>query len=679
MSHIHKLLIANRGEIAVRIIHTCHAMGIETVAVYSDFDRNALHVQLAGESVPIGPAPARDSYLNIPAIIAAARRVKADAIHPGYGFLAENPGFAAACEQAGIDFIGPRSDVIRAMGSKIEARKLAEEAGVPVVPAATEKEISKLGFPVLIKASAGGGGRGMRIVRSASEFPHALEAARGEAQRAFGDGSLLLEKYIEGARHIEIQIVGDHHGNLMHLFERDCSIQRRHQKIIEESPSPDLTPDLRSRMAEAALALARRLGYTNAGTVEFLLAPSGDFYFIEVNTRIQVEHPVTEMLTGLDLVRLQIEIAQGHRLPSEQPQQVGHAIEARLYAEDPANNFLPSTGTLHVWEPPAGGSVASVAPLPSAVRSLDSGVEGETRVAPPPSAVLCLEGIRIDSGVEEGTEIGVYYDPLLAKIIAHGPDRPTALRKLVFALKNFAAQGVETNREFLINVLEHEEFVAGRAHTGFELPQPIKSDDALNARLATIVRGYIEHIECTNRQVLPTIPIGYRNNPYPSPPIKFAINGREYQAQPQEPGVEILGVHESSVEALIDGVRRRFRIRRHGEQYYLRSNSLQRTVTRLPRHPRRAGGGAQESANSPMPGQVLRVLVSEGQKVKPGEPLVALEAMKMEQTIKATTSGVVQTIRVKPGQVVAPGEMLVEIQSMEDANEHANRSAANND
>src|SRR6476661_118670 len=440
MKSFSKILIANRGEIAVRIMRTCREMGIASVAVYSDFDRDAMHVRLADQAVPIGGAAAKESYLNIEKIVAAARLTGADAIHPGYGFLAENAEFAAACEESGIVLIGPRADVIRALGSKSEARKLAQEAGVPVVPTPAENE-----FPKLIKASLGGGGRGMRIVRNATEFKEAFAAARGEAERAFGDGALLVEKYIEGARHVEVQIFGDHHGDVMHLYERDCSVQRRHQKIIEESPSPAVTPEIRRRMTEAAVALARNVGYTNAGTVEFLLAPSGEFYFIEVNTRIQVEHPVTEMVTGLDLIRLQIEIAQGGKLPEVQPGQTGHAIEARLYAEDPANDFLPSTGTLHVWEPP-----------------------------------LSSASLRIDSGVEEGTEIGVHYDPLLAKVTAHAEDRDSAIRQLTHALRNFAAQGVRTNREFLIAMLESEEFRSGRAHTGFQLPVSPAADEELN-------------------------------------------------------------------------------------------------------------------------------------------------------------------------------------------------------
>jgi propionyl-CoA carboxylase alpha chain len=631
-----KILIANRGEIAVRIMRTCREMGIETVAVYSDFDRDALHVRLAGQAVPIGAAPARESYLNIEKIIAAARLTGADAIHPGYGFLSENAAFAAACEEAGIAFIGPRANVIRALGSKKEARKLAQEAGVPIVPTPAEDE-----FPRLIKASFGGGGRGMRIVRNAAEFQEAFTAAQGEADRAFGDGDLLVEKYIEGAHHVEIQILGDHHGNVMHLFERDCSIQRRHQKIIEESPSPSVTPETRRQMTDAAVSLARKIGYTNAGTVEFLLAPSGDFYFIEVNTRIQVEHPVTEMVTGLDLVRLQIEIAEGAKLPVAQPAQAGHAIEARLYAEDPANDFLPATGVLHVWQ------------------------------LPEPST-----GLRIDSGVEEGSEIGVYYDPLLAKVIAHAGDRESAIRKLVSALQNFAAQGLHTNREFLIELLENKEFQAGHAHTGFQLPAAAIADEACDHTFCSVVGAYIERSEHARRSILPSIPPRFRNNPTAAPAMKFAIGNHEYRVAPDGPTVEVVAVSQDHVDALVNGVRYRFDIRQHGADYYVRSVLGQRQVTRLPRFPEKAGAGQHQSANSPMPGQVLRILVVEGQRVKPGDALVVLEAMKMEQTIRATIQGVVRAVLVKPAEVVAPGQMLVEIQSVEDANEHTSSSAA---
>jgi propionyl-CoA carboxylase alpha chain len=640
-----RILIANRGEIALRILRTCRSMGIETVAVYSSFDQNAPHVRFADLAVPIGPAAARDSYLNASAILAAAKSSGAQAIHPGYGFLAENPGFAEACEGAGITFIGPSSRVIRAMGSKIAARELAQKAGVPTVGSFSLGNGSGVDFPVLIKASSGGGGRGMRIVRTAAEFEHAAREARGEAERAFADGTLLVEKFVEGARHVEIQIFGDRQGKVIHLFERDCSVQRRYQKVIEESPSPAVTPEIRQRMAEAAVTLARAIGYTGAGTVEFLLAPSGDFYFIEVNARIQVEHPVTEMITGLDLIRLQIEIAQGLPLPPQPPRASGHAIEARLYAEDPSNSFLPAAGTLHVWQPPVG-----------------------------------IAGVRVDSGVEEGMEIGVHYDSLLAKVIAHAQDRESAINKLAFALKGFAAQGIATNREFLIDVLEHEDFRQGRAHTGWQLTSRASSAtrEPADEVFVAVTAAYIEHTEHARRRILPSLPLRYRNNPYPRPAMRFEIGGREFPFPVSGLELTILGVRENRVEVLVDGVRHQFWIQEHGSHYYyVRSRLTQRTVTRLPRYPGRSGGGSQDSANSPMPGQVLRILVKEGQSVKPGDPLVALEAMKMEQTIKAAREGVVKAILVKPGQMVAPGQMLVEVQSTEDPHEHANSSAGN--
>jgi acetyl/propionyl-CoA carboxylase alpha subunit len=394
-------------------------------------------------------------------------------------------------------------------------------------------------------------------------------------------------------------------------------------------------------MTDAAMALARKAGYTNAGTVEFLLSPSGEFYFIEVNTRIQVEHPVTEMVTGLDLVRLQIEIAQGGKLPDAQPHQAGHAIEARLYAEDPANDFLPSTGTLHVWRPP------------------------ETSI-----------GLRIESGVEEGSEIGVYYDPLLAKVIAHAEDRPSAIRKLTHALRNFGAQGVQTNRDFLIDLLESEELQSGRAHTGFQLPVSPAVDEKLDRVLCSVTRAYIERTEHARRTILPSIPPRFRNNPTAAPAMKFAVGHSEYWIDSGPSAVETLSVGKDHVDALMEGVRYRFHIQQHGAEYYVRSTLGQCQVTRLPRFPEKTAGGQHQSANSPMPGQVLRILVAEGQAVKPGDGLMVLEAMKMEQTIKATIQGVVRAVLVKPADVVAPGQMLVEIEAVEDANEHASSSAA---
>jgi acetyl-CoA carboxylase biotin carboxylase subunit len=442
---IKRLLIANRGEIALRVIRACREMSIEPVAVYSDADAGARHVRAADVAVRIGPAPAPDSYLNIDAIIDAARRTNAGAIHPGYGFLSENAAFARACASAGIIFVGPPPDAIERMGSKIAARALMERAGVPVVPGRTPTDQSDagiaaaadaVGFPVLVKASAGGGGKGMRVAADRGSLAEAVPAARREARAAFGDGTLYVERLVQRPRHIEMQVFGDAAGNFVHLFERECSIQRRHQKVVEESPSPALTDGLRHRMGEAAIAAARTAGYQNAGTLEFLVDGSGDearFYFLEMNTRLQVEHGVTEAVTGVDLVRAQLLIAMGERLPWQQKDltQRGHAIECRVYAEDPSSGFLPQAGTLRLYREPS---------------------------AP---------GIRIDSGVEEGAEVPVQYDPMLAKVIANGESRAMAASRARAALRLFPILGVRTNLPFLIKVLEHSSFVSGNVHTGF--------------------------------------------------------------------------------------------------------------------------------------------------------------------------------------------------------------------
>jgi acetyl-CoA carboxylase biotin carboxylase subunit len=442
---IRRLLIANRGEIALRILRACREMGIETVAVYSDADAAARHVRAADMAVRLGPAPARESYLKIPAVMDAARAAGADAVHPGYGFLSERASFAQACADAGLIFVGPPAEAIAAMGSKIGARALMERAGVPVVPGRTPADQSdagvtaaaqEIGFPILIKASAGGGGKGMRGARDARELAEAIPAARRESQAAFGDGTLYVERLIVRPRHVEIQVFADGHGNAVHLFERECSVQRRHQKIVEESPSPALTADVRDRMGRAAIAAATSAGYRNAGTIEFLLEGDGDaaqFYFLEMNTRLQVEHPVTEQVTGTDLVRAQLLVAMGRPLPWTQDdlRQRGHAIECRVYAEDPAGGFLPQAGPLRLYREPT---------------------------AP---------GIRIDSGVEEGSDVPVQYDPMLAKVIASAESRDTAIARAVAALRAFPILGVRTNLGFLINVLEHPAFRAGDLHTGF--------------------------------------------------------------------------------------------------------------------------------------------------------------------------------------------------------------------
>jgi acetyl-CoA carboxylase biotin carboxylase subunit len=651
MKSIRKILISNRGEIALRIARTCRRMGIASVAVYSDADARAPHARAADEAVRIGPAPSKQSYLDIERIIEAARRTGADAVHPGYGFLSENAQFATACESAGLTFIGPSPDSIRKMGMKSTARNIMAEAGVAIVPGydGADQRLEtlsgralELGLPVLIKAVAGGGGKGMRVVRESAELEEAIEGARREAEKSFGDPALLIERYIERARHIEVQILGDNFGHLIHLFERECSIQRRYQKIVEESPSPAVTRELRGRICEAALKVGRALGYTSAGTVEFILAEGGEFYFIEVNTRIQVEHPVTEMITGLDLVELQIEIAEGRKLclRQEEIKQTGHAVEARLYAENPENNFLPATGTIY---------------------DLD--------LAP------SIEGLRIDTGIERKTEIGIYYDPLLAKLIAHGPDRETAIRKLAYALRNIFVHGVETNREFLIGLLEHADFRAGQLDTGFvarHLDQLVDQSDADQDLIAASVVSLYRQSE---RKALPGVPLNYRNNPFRDPRVRLEIRGRVFDVSWQTCGDEVYVVYCGDWQARIEvisrepgrirltvrGVQRLFRITEVAEQFFLHSTLCSRVVTCLPRYPGACITAREENTSAPMPGQVLKILVKSGDRISAGDPLVIIEAMKMEQTLRATTDGVVESVRVKQGDVVAPGDVLVHI------------------
>jgi 3-methylcrotonyl-CoA carboxylase alpha subunit len=442
---ISRLLVANRGEIALRTIRACREMRIETIAVFSEADAHAPHVAAADYAALIGPPPAAESYLSIENLLGAARAHGADAVHPGYGFLSENPHFARACEAAGLIFVGPPADVIARMGSKIEARRVMQSSGVPVVPGETPADqsdrgigqaIERIGFPALLKASAGGGGKGMRELRERGAIGDAVQAARGEASRAFGDGTLYVERLIEQARHVEVQIIADHSGRVVHLFERECSVQRRHQKVIEETPSPALTPRLRQRMTDAGIAAARAAGYRNAGTVEFLVEGHGDeasFYFLEMNTRLQVEHAITEAVVGIDLVRAQLLVASGEPLPwrAEELEQRGHAIEARVYAEDPSRDFLPQAGRLLLYREPH------------------------------------RPGVRIDSGVIEGGEVPVHYDPLVAKVIAHGESRDAAIARLIAALRAYPVLGVKTNIPFLIAVLEHPRFRAGAVDTGF--------------------------------------------------------------------------------------------------------------------------------------------------------------------------------------------------------------------
>ncbi len=489
-----KILIANRGEIAIRIMRACRELDIPTVAVYSDADKSALHVQYAGEAIHLGPASPKESYLDADKIIAAAKQTGADAIHPGYGFLSENASFAAAVASAGLTFIGPSADSIRAMGDKAESKIRMKDAGVPTVPGVEgleskgdfENAASEIGYPILIKAAAGGGGKGMRVARAESELAEAIESARREALHAFGDERLLIEKYIEKAHHIEFQVFGDQHGNLVHLFERECSVQRRHQKIIEEAPSPLITPELREQMGQAAVAAAQAVHYYNAGTVEFIFDPDlASFYFLEMNTRLQVEHPVTELVTGLDLVHWQIRVAAGEPFPFSQSHfsQRGHAIECRIYAEDPANGFLPSTGKLLQYIEPRG------------------------------------PGIRVDSGFAFGDEVTHFYDPLLAKLIVQAEDREAAIQRMQAALREFTVHGVVTNIDFLQALLAHPDFAYGEVTTRW-VETDFHWSPPPELSLEALVAASIADLTIVDRRSL----VEHPNEPDPYSPWK-AMNG----------------------------------------------------------------------------------------------------------------------------------------------------------
>ncbi len=651
MPSVRKVLVANRGEIARRVLRTLRAMGIDSVAVYSDADAGAPHVAEADEAVRLGPAPARESYLHVERLLAAARAVGADAVHPGYGFLSENADFAARCADAGLTFIGPPVAAIRAMGSKIEAKRLMADAGVPVIPGAvgTDDELLKanVGFPALVKASAGGGGKGMRIVRSADALRDALAAARREAESAFGDGAVLLERYVESPRHIEIQVFADAHGNVVHCFERECSIQRRYQKVIEEAPSIAIDADTRRRMGEAAVTAARTIGYVGAGTVEFVLDASGAFFFLEVNTRLQVEHPVTEMVTGLDLVRMQIEVARGERLRVTQDQIAiaGHAIEARLYAEDPANDFLPATGRVLMWEP------------------------------------LALPGLRYDSGVEAGTEVGVHYDPMLAKVIAHAPTRDEAIARLAAALRRLGVAGVTTNRHFLLAVLEHADFAAGKFDTHFiadrlpaEARQPAR--DAAVERTHAIVAAVWSHEQrrASSDGPLPSsIPSGWRNNRWRPQRVTFTVAGEpvdvDYVAG--EPGaftVTVGGTTSTVRDGVeIDGVRRAYRVVQVDDVVVVCSPLGTTELREVPRFPPARRDDVAGGCVAPMTGVVRAVNVAAGDRVAKGTVLLVLEAMKMEHEMVAQADGVVKEVRVEVGQMVDPDAVLVIVEPAAEA------------
>ncbi|WP_250461541.1 acetyl/propionyl/methylcrotonyl-CoA carboxylase subunit alpha [Microbulbifer litoralis] len=659
---IRKLLIANRGEIACRIIKTARRLGVATVAVYSDADAGALHVQLADEAVHLGPAPAKESYLDIRKVIAAAQQTGADAVHPGYGFLSENAEFCRACDSAGIIFVGPPAGAIESMGSKSAAKRIMEEAGVPLVPGyhgtnqnadILEGHAQRIGYPVLLKAAAGGGGKGMRRVDSADQFHSALEAAKREAMNAFSDDLMLLERYVVEPRHVEIQVFCDKQGNGVYLFERDCSVQRRHQKVVEEAPAPGMNEDLRARMGEAALRAAHAIGYVGAGTVEFLLDASGAFYFMEMNTRLQVEHPVTEMITGQDLVAWQLAVAAGDPLPLQQDDLtiLGHAFEVRIYAEDPDNDFLPATGTLVRHRPPKEG-----------------------------------DGVRVDTGVQGGDEISVHYDPMIAKLICHGRNRREALAKLDRALQQYQIAGVRHNIEFLRRVINHREFAGGRATTHFiedHEREILQREHELTPLKCAAIAGYLsEREECNLRarapQADPQSPwhtgdnwrgnlTGRRRHSIDHrgqhAEILFARDGETLNWQSRDTqGRELSGeIHllRGRELALVDGRRVSFSSVDTGQGGSIFIDGTQVEFELLPPDMGEAGD-YQQGLEAPMNGTIVTLLVEAGAEVEKDQPLLVMEAMKMEHTLRAPAAGTVQQFFCAAGELVDGGRLLID-------------------
>ena len=655
-----KLLIANRGEIACRVLATCKALGIPSVAVFSDADRDARHVRLADEAIHIGAAPARESYLRADAILEAARRTGAEAIHPGYGFLSENAAFAEACEAAGLVFVGPPAAAIRAMGSKSAAKELMERAGVALVPGyhgedqAPEllaEHAAAIGYPVLLKASAGGGGKGMRIVAKADDFDAALASCRREASASFGDDRMLVERYLDRPRHIEIQVFADSHGSFVHLFERDCSVQRRHQKVLEEAPAPGMDPERREAMGSAALEAARAVGYVGAGTVEFIVDRDGAFYFMEMNTRLQVEHPVTEMITGVDLVEWQLRVAAGEALPLRQEalEIRGHAVEARIYAEDPNRKFLPSVGRLLHLETPALSDV-----------------------------------IRIDTGVESGDAITPHYDPMIAKLIVHAEDRDAALRRLAAALSEYRIVGVRNNVEFLGRVASNAAFVAGDFDTHFIereaerlLPkhEPVPVDAWLVAAFYALKSGE-EVVDASD----PHSPWAARSEWRMNAPLRRRVTlklgklERVVEAVACEGGYrfEIDGAAYEAAGGLkddrrlwieVEGRRAEALVVAHEAQLHVFLSGRSFVFTRVdPLALGASGADAHPGLGAPMPGHVISLLVEPGARVARGAPLMVIEAMKMEHTITAPERGVVKRFLFAVGDPVPEGAELLEFE-----------------
>jgi 3-methylcrotonyl-CoA carboxylase alpha subunit len=656
------LLIANRGEIAVRVIRTAKAMGLRTVAVYSEADQRALHVALADEAVLLGPARARDSYLNIERVIEAARKSGAEAVHPGYGFLSENAEFAAACAKAGLVFVGPTADMMTAMGSKSGSKTLMEKAGVPLVPgyhgedqgeAVLAKAAGKIGFPVLVKASAGGGGRGMRVVRSAAELGAAIVSAKREAKAAFGDDRMLIEKYVESPRHIEVQVIGDSHGNLLSLFERECTLQRRHQKVIEEAPSPTLDAAQREAVCAAARKAAAAVNYVGAGTIEFV-SNGKDVFFIEMNTRLQVEHPVTEMITGIDLVEWQLRVAAGEKLPLRQDQITlnGHAIEARVYAENPNKNFMPSVGTIRSWNMPA------------------------------PS-----EGLRIDAGYRGGDVVSPYYDAMLAKVIAWAPSRDAAIDRLKHGLEEADVRGVVTNIPFLAALISHAGVRANAIDTGFierELTHltptpPPPHDLELAAAVAAILREEAKADQGEAKSPWGTagwMPVGRRQRLFSFRHGQGSEHGSEQKVSlhyGKGPATLVIGEREmgfaaapdtaGGIEVTLHGVKSHVTAIVEGHELYLRTRNGRFELHWVDPF----GGDDEEQVGedkivAPLPGTVVALLAEVGAKLEKGAPILTLEVMKMEQTLRAPFAGVLKVIKCKVGDIVGEGVELAEIE-----------------
>jgi propionyl-CoA carboxylase alpha chain len=652
---ITKLLIANRGEIAARVIRSAHALGIATVALYSDPDAGAPYVGLADEAVRLPGAPPADTYLRGDLVIAAATHTAADAVHPGYGFLSENAAFARACADAGLIFVGPAPGTIAAMGDKVAAKATMAAAGVPVLPSVPVADAADLagaatetGFPLLVKAAFGGGGRGMRLVTGPAELTEAVHAARREAAAAFGDGTVFLERYIPDPRHVEVQILGDAHGGVIHLFERECSIQRRYQKIVEESPSPAVDGGLRAALTAAAVTAGQAVGYTGAGTVEFVLDRDGSFYFLEMNTRLQVEHPVTEEVTGLDLVELQLRIAEGEPLPPEarEARLSGHAIEVRLYAEDVRAGFLPVTGPLH-------------------------------RFAIPPGP-----GLRVESGFADGSVVSPHYDAMLAKVIAHGRTRADAARRLARALREAEVHGVTTNRDLLVAILREPDFLAGATDTGYLTrhepatltePAAAKAATARHALVAALARQAVNR---AGAPVLRTLPSGWRNV-FSAPQrvsytaareqydVAYRVLGDTVQASVNDVPFGSARVRDNGPDRIdleVDGTRRLYRVHRVGPDTYVDASDGSSALTEVPRFGDPEKLAPAGSLLAPMPGLVRRVLVEVGAVVTAGQPLLVLEAMKMEQTVTAPADGVVAELRAKAGEQVSTGQVLAVVE-----------------